>query len=89
MAEKITPSISRGERDYEEKTEKFPEEETADGGRFGDYDVYDKVEVDDWFKRCIAEYPRGAYKDIDYEKIDWFNKWFSQFKKDEADADEC
>lgn len=45
-----------------------------------DHWYYAHDDVLDWFKRCITNYPHGSYPDIDYERIDWFNKWFSQFK---------
>ncbi len=63
----------------------FPEEEAADGGRFGDYDVYDKVDVNDWFKRCKADFPES--EQITHSPVQslifyqWFEKWFSQFKE--------
>ena len=85
MDEEIVPSISRADTDFEERDETaFPEAETADGGRFGDYEVYDKVEVDDWFKRCIADLP-GPHKFPEYNEENhrlWYEKWFSQFRKE-------
>ena len=58
--------------------------------------IYDKLEVDDWFKRCIDEFPLdGEEKFVDvylerlidlepliYEYIQWFRKWFGQFKEE-------
>ena len=52
--------------------------------------IYDLVEVNDWFQRCIKDFPKsdGSYifKGIEYTiPIDgvavqkWFTKWFSQF----------
>lgn len=54
-------------------------------------DFYDAEYVQDWLKRCIADFPRilapdqhrsGNYSWVNPEEtVKWFNKWFSQFEK--------
>ena len=56
------------------------------GGQWGDYDAR---EVDEWFKRCITDFPLGSHikhtkfdewvPPTDYQYRHWFEKWFSQF----------
>ena len=61
--------------------------------------VYQESAVNEWFKRCIEDYP-GTWKPTAYDgypssipiarhKIqEWFDKWFSQFKlKGEENVD--
>ncbi len=67
----------------------FPEEEAVGGSHEYDsvYDVYDKVDVNDWFKRCKADFPEGdpithsAVQSLVFYQ--WFEKWFSQFIEEE------
>jgi len=62
FGEDIVPSISRVETDFEKKDETaFPESDVANFGRYGDHGVYDKDEVDGWFKRCVADYPEFTH----------------------------
>ena len=49
--------------------------------------VYQKGDVDDWFKRCIEDHPviseyllRGKWKHLHSDRSEWFDKWFSQFR---------
>ena len=57
----------------------FPEIWTAE--ECGDF--YDAEYVDDWFKRCIEDYPRDNWDKTKTEiaRHKWFNRWFSQFRK--------
>lgn len=41
-----------------------------------------RLEIDDWFKRCIAEFPDASHDEwVKYSHHKWFDKWFSQFNK--------
>ncbi len=54
----------------------FPEsriDEFARGSK--EWKDYDADEVDNWFKRCMADFPDLAV----VEYFIWFDKWFSQF----------
>ena len=43
---------------------------------------FEKHKVDDWFHRCIEEFPSSDYMDdTNYQR--WFEKWFTQFKETE------
>ncbi len=55
------------------------------------------LEVYDWFKRCIAEFPYIKNYHIEgedwtedqfikacYDRSVWFSKWFSQFKENNS-----
>ena len=58
--------------------------------RHGEYDWLFN-DIQDWFKRCMAEFPVDTYVPTDkehvvrivtpeYEDVEvWFEKWFSQF----------
>jgi len=64
----------------------FPEIWTAD--ECGDF--YDAEYIDDWFKRCIEDMPKGYYTQstkikfytppTETEYGIWVDKWFSQFR---------
>ena len=73
----------------------FPDSETYDCQVFGeieDFTGYPKDEVDDWFKRCIDDFPFKTEKEqlelltpeardealqrIGLAHIEWFKKWF-------------
>ena len=69
------------------KETKFPEPFV---GWFEITPAHDPEEVDDWFKRCIEDYPLADYGvktgTGDYglyrARVDWFDRWFSQFRND-------
>lgn len=48
---------------------KFPEVEELEWGVYG----YDNTKVSEWLKRCIEDAPKWV-------DVEWFDKWFSQFK---------
>jgi len=65
---------------------------------YGEVEAFDIGAIEDWFKRCIADFPEHHYmgwgiggeeeygEDIlQTEEVEaWFEKWFSQFEvKDE------
>jgi len=61
----------------------FPEKWRSKG-EYGEIDVYSKNAVNDWFKRCIDDFPiypvigRGeSWTHREYEA--WFKKWFGRF----------
>ena len=62
----------------------FPDWESI--GDYGE-EAYYKDDVEDWFKRCIEDYPRpnedktaGGYIAKSTFCDIWFDKWFSQFR---------
>ena len=60
------------------KTQDFPEPQDYEDG-----DALHPDEVDDWFKRCIEDYPMlKDFPDVGNTSIRdaWFYKWFSQFR---------
>jgi hypothetical protein len=71
---------------YGEKTEDCPDDcltshiryVKENDARFPLLRVDDGKSVDDWFKRCMTDFPYLAV----VEFHTWFNKWFSQFKED-------
>ena len=52
-------------------------------GRWVNY--YYKDQVEDWFKRCMEDFPGCPYMMTDNRYIEyideWYDKWFSQFRK--------
>ena len=54
----------------------FPEWRRFQCGDYTDSTVtISRLEVDAWFKRCMADFPDLAV--VEFYK--WFEKWFSQF----------
>ena len=58
---------------------------------YGEVEAFDIGAIEDWFKRCMGEFPVDTYVPTDkehvvrivtpeYEEVEsWFEKWFSQF----------
>ena len=76
----------------ENKDTKFPENSIHNASRGW---MYQSSKVDDWFKRCIEDFPKQRedelfsvrYMLLGLDAYRWFTKWFSQFrnKSDEND----